>query len=340
MALTERDREQFMQTVARLGEIGEAPIVLYGAGQFLRSLRPTWGTPAGVIVGVIDDRAELRGTTCAGLAVISLDEAQALGAKACIITCEGAAQDAVWAKRERLRDAGLRVLTCPRRFGGQPWDECLIEQWEVAQADARGLTPAVAYGRDYPARVHRADRRVVEALKKWSPKGGTLLEVGSGTGLLAEHLVPHAGVYHCVDFSARLLHEVIEQRFHGQRAKVRLHHDESATLRGVADASVDLAFSFDVFVHFKQDLVHQFLAAFKRVLKPGGSAVLHFAKWDAQAIATWERAMASWCVGKPDPMGYNAPEDVSASCRHLGLVMEPIDLPVDPCRWWARVGKR
>lgn len=338
MPITDHDREEFQQTVSRLAEMGSVPIVLYGAGQTARALRPSIGTSRGAIVGIIDDNPSMRGRTWAGLPVIGVEDAMAAKARAVIITCEGAAQDAVWARRGALRDAGMFVTSAPRRFSGKPWDACLIEQWEVGVAASRGIN--LAYAWDYPSCDHAAEPKVVEALRRRLPAGGCALEIGSGTGLLAEHLLVHAGVYHCVDFSARLLFEVIEHRFHAHAATLRLHHDETATLPGVPDASVDLAFSFDVFVHFKQDLVHQFLAAFKRVLKPGGSAVLHFAKWDAQAIATWERAMASWCVGKPDPMGYNAPEDVSASCRHLGLVMEPIDLPVDPCRWWARVGKR
>lgn len=335
MAITDHDRVHFLDTVNRLSEIGAAPVVLYGAGRVARALRPTVGTPPGSVIGIIDDNPATHGQTCAGLPVMSLETATARGPKAVIITCEGAAQDAVWARRDRLRAAGMRVFTCPARFAGKPWDQCLIEQWEVSEADARGLN--VSYGFDYPPRRHVAEPRMVELLRRHLPAGGTACEIGSGTGLIAEHLLPHAGRYHCVDFSARLLHEVIEHRFFAMRDRLRLHHDESARLEGVADASVDLVLSFDVFVHFKQDLVHQFLASFKRVLKPGGCAILHFLKWGPEAIGVWERAMASWNVGRPDPMGYNSPEDVRSSCTALGLKAQEIELPVGPGRWWAKI---
>lgn len=335
MPITDHDRADFLETVARLAEMGNTPIALYGAGQASRALRPSIGTPPRAIIGIIDDNPAMHGRTWAGLPVISVEDALAAKARAVIITCEGNAQTAVWARRGVLRDAGMFVTCVPRRFAGKPWDACLIEQWEVGVAASRGID--LAYAWDYPARDHRAEPRLVEALRKRLPAGGVALEIGSGTGLLAEHLLVHAGRYHCVDFSARLLFEVIEHRFHAHAAKLALHHDETATLAGVPDNAVDLAFSFDVFVHFKQDLVHQCLASIKRVLKPDGCALLHFVDWTAPAIQSWERRLAGWNVGRADPMGYNSPASVGVSCVHLGLSMRTIELPVGPGRWYAEI---
>lgn len=45
----------------------------------------------------------------------------------------------------------------------------------------------------------------------------------------------------------------------------------------IPDSSVDLVFSFDVFVHFDGPLFARYLAEVARVLKPGGRLMLHYA---------------------------------------------------------------
>jgi cyclopropane fatty-acyl-phospholipid synthase-like methyltransferase len=122
-----------------------------------------------------------------------------------------------------------------------------------------------------------------------------------------------------VDYSARLLHEAIEPRFARQRAKLRLHHDERARLEGVADGSIDLVFSIDVFVHFKIDLVHQFLASIRRVLRPRGVAVLHFAAWNAEGIRRWEMHDKARHEGGVGPIHSTHVDWLRASGERLGL---------------------
>lgn len=335
MAITDQDRSHFVSLVQRVQETGAGPIVLYGAGQAVRALRPTLGVPAGMIVGIVDDDPRKRGMNWAGLPVMGLEDAVRAGAKCCIITLESAGQDAVWARRAELRRAGLFVLTAPQRFASKTWDDGLIEQYDVATAEQRGIT--IAYCRDYPRRNHDAERGYVGAAQRALVDGATVCEIGSGTGALTQHLIDRAGTYHCVDFSARLLHEIIEHRFFKHHAKLHVHHDESATLKGVPDRSIDLLVSFDVFVHFKQDLVHQFLNAAARVLRPNGSAVIHFLKWDTAAIETWDRVFRPVYGGGPDCMGYNSPADVSISCAHLGLRCEVLDVPQGAGRWIGKI---
>jgi ubiquinone/menaquinone biosynthesis C-methylase UbiE len=43
----------------------------------------------------------------------------------------------------------------------------------------------------------------------------------------------------------------------------------------IEDKSIDAAFSFDVFVHLEQWDIFNYLCELKRVLKPGGKAIIH-----------------------------------------------------------------
>jgi len=112
---------------------------------------------------------------------------------------------------------------------------------------------------------------------------------------------------------------VIEHRFAGQRGKLRVHHDEHARLAGVPDASVDVVLSVDVFVHFKIDLAHQFLASIRRVLKPDGVAIIHFAAWNDAGIARWEKNDAAHHNGGVGPIHSVHMDWLEASSRRLGL---------------------
>lgn len=279
MFATAADRETLARLLDRLVGMGCVPIAMCGAGRVLAMLRHGPGPALSKfdehIVGVIDDDAARHGTNHAGLEVIGADEAIRRGVKAVVITAEGGAQDALWARRGRFIDAGVRVLCCPNRFAGQTWDDGLIEQLEWADAKERGIERP--YTRAYPDREERRDPAIVEAINGRLRDGGAVCEIGSGAGKWTACFIERAGAYHCVDYSARLLHEAIEPRFSRFRSKLHLHHDEHAKLGGVPDGSIDVVFSIDVFVHFKIDLTHQFLASIRRVLRPGGVAVLHFA---------------------------------------------------------------
>ena len=47
-------------------------------------------------------------------------------------------------------------------------------------------------------------------------------------------------------------------------------------MAGVTTASVDFAFTFDVFVHVEPEGIGAYLKEIERVLRPGGVAVVHY----------------------------------------------------------------
>lgn len=326
MFATAADRDVLSRQLQRLVGMGCVPIALCGAGRVTAMLRHGIGPGLAKfdehMVGVIDDDAARHGSMHAGLRVLGADAAIRAGVKAVILAAEGATQDALWASRGRFIDAGVRVLCCPERFVGQTWDEGLIDQYEWTVARERGVKRA--YTRVYPDREERRDPAIVEAIQSRLRFGGTACEIGSGSGKWTACLIERAGVYHCVDYSARLLHEAIEPRFAAYRGKLRLHHDERAELGGVADGSVDLAFSIDVFVHFKIDLAHQFLASIRRVLAPGGVAVLHFAAWNEAGIERWEKHDAPQHRGGVGPIHSVHIDWLRTSAKRLGMRCERI----------------
>lgn len=315
MFMATTDKSYFATLVSRMRNAGCTPIALYGAGRVASALKPA---EAGAeVVAVIDDDPSRQGGEFAGLPVVSAARALDLGVKAVIITAEPPVQDKLWARRRMFLDAGIRVLCVPKRFDEKSWDTCLAEHYDYTIGVKKGLEPM--YGHEYPSRDCTESAWLLDPLVRRVKPGMSICEIGAGNGRWTAHVIGGAGAYYAVDYSERLLYEVIEHRFAEHIDKLRLVHDETASLKGVPDASVDLLFSFDVFVHFKADLVHQFLAAAKRVLKPGGRALLHFATWNDSAIKVWQAHHKDSHGGGTSMIFYNHPDGLSASARSLGL---------------------
>lgn len=320
------DPLEFAQAVQRLTMMGHTPIALMGAGSFVRRLAPTSFAPPGTIVGIIDDDAAKLGKTWASLPVIDAEQAMASGVRGVIITAYGREFERHWARRAALREAGAYILTCPGAFATKGWDDCLIEQYEYSLG--KGLGMNLAYGRQYPPENPTAWPWLLTPLTERVRPGHTVLEIGSGTGLWTQHVIERAGRYHAVDYSARLLFEAMEHRFRKHMGKLHLHHDEKAKLPNVPDASIDIVFSYDVFVHFKPDLVHQYLASLRRVLKPDGRILLHCVTWNPRAAEIWREKFRPDLEGQGDEMHYNTIESLRVSSDILGLTVEQVGATV------------
>lgn len=320
MPLTPADRDSFAALLHRLTAIGSTPIALYGAGRVVEDLRPTFVAPPECIIGIIDDDAARVGRSWARLPVISAGQAIESKVRAVIITAEGQAQNALFDRRAAFLRAGAQVFCCPARFEAREWDGALCDWYAHRLARERGIN--LVWPHEYPTQDAKASQAVVDTALARLPRSGAVCEIGPGAGIWMEHLLPPAGRYFAADYSARLLHEVIEHRFAADLNKLSLHHDQRAELPGVPDGSVDLVFSYDVFVHFKIDLVHQFLASIRRVLKPGGGALLHFARWNGDAIEVWRTRHTKHHAGGQSLIYYNHPDWLAESARCHGLRFE------------------
>jgi SAM-dependent methyltransferase len=116
------------------------------------------------------------------------------------------------------------------------------------------------------------DALIEDVLKRWIPAGEAVLEIGPGAGRWSEVLLDRARRLVVVDVSERPL-ELCRQRFGCDRVKYVLSSGND--IPGVADASVDAVWSFDVFVHIAPGDQAAYLSEVARVLAAGGVAVIH-----------------------------------------------------------------
>lgn len=105
------------------------------------------------------------------------------------------------------------------------------------------------------------------------PLASTVLEIGPGGGRWTEYLIDQGRTITAVDISSSAI-ETCKKRF-AHATKAQFIVGNGVDLRAVADQSMDAVWSFDVFVHINKDQFSNYTHEIKRVLKPGGRAVIH-----------------------------------------------------------------
>lgn len=158
--------------------------------------------------------------------------------------------------QRRRKRQGLPGLNS-RGLNAEIWDN-----WDWA-AGGDEWTPSEAWKTSLVAQV----------LKPRVPEGSVMVEIGPGAGRWTEHLIPRAVDYTGIDISKSCV-EVCAKKFAGA-AQAQFRCNEGNNLPGVVDASVDVIWSFDVFVHINLVDIGSYLEEFNRVLKPGGRAIIH-----------------------------------------------------------------
>lgn len=105
--------------------------------------------------------------------------------------------------------------------------------------------------------------------------GAVMVEIGPGAGRWTEHLVKRASKLTGIDISQTCV-DICEKKF-GKPGVVEFRKTDGCDLPGIADSSLDVIWSFDVFVHINQPEVKKYLEEFARTLKPGGvsKAIIH-----------------------------------------------------------------
>ena len=132
-----------------------------------------------------------------------------------------------------------------------------------------------AHGEEWTASAEWKQALIDEVLLPHVPASSAVLEIGAGGGRWSEVLRTRARELTLVDVTPHVL-EVLGERFGGD-PRVRLVLSHGADLPGVPDRSIDVVWSFDVFVHVAPLDQAAYLTEIARVLVPGGRAVIHHA---------------------------------------------------------------
>jgi ubiquinone/menaquinone biosynthesis C-methylase UbiE len=230
-----------------------------------------------------------------------------------------------------------RSASAPRRLGGSARRAALRARWALedrrlsaeqrrgelgpAHLGWRGNSAAAnqvrwdgwdwsAGGEEWNVSPEWKRALIDDVLARWIPAGGVVLEIGPGGGRWSQPLSERARRLILVDVSERPL-ELCRERM-GDTEDVEFVLSTGADLPGVADASIDGVWSFDVFVHVAPVDQASYLAEIARVLAPGGVAVIHHADGRNRGLA-------------PSRQGWRSPMSrglFASLARSNGLIVE------------------
>jgi len=131
------------------------------------------------------------------------------------------------------------------------------------------------HGEEWTAHPAWKDSLVEHVMSKYLEKGKDILEIGPGGGRWTEFLQRIANRLTVVDISETCI-ELCRKRFEGY-GNMDFYVNDGCSLGFAGDGIFDYVWSFDVFVHIQPEDIEKYLAEFERVLKPGGTAVIHHA---------------------------------------------------------------
>ncbi|HEY6766109.1 MAG TPA: class I SAM-dependent methyltransferase [Candidatus Sulfotelmatobacter sp.] len=98
------------------------------------------------------------------------------------------------------------------------------------------------------------------------------LEIGPGGGRWTRYLLPFRRLY-VVDYHQELLDEL---RRNFRKPNMVFVKNNGSDFPGVPVNSVDFIFTFGTFVHLDTPLIDAYLESVRKILRPGGNAILHY----------------------------------------------------------------
>ena len=116
-----------------------------------------------------------------------------------------------------------------------------------------------------------------------------VLEIAPGHGRWTEYLVKLAGHVTVVDLSPTCL-DYCRNRFQAHR-NIDYVLTPGDRLPGCADGGIDFVWSYDSFVHMDRHVIRAYLGEIRRVLKSGGSAIVHHSNVEDPATHQQDAAL-------------------------------------------------
>lgn len=134
------------------------------------------------------------------------------------------------------------------------------------------------FGGDQQTRLQKTlDLKLAEAIDINSliaaEPGQTLLDLGSGFGVLAKYVSERAEKVICCDIYREML--LFAERLNVDRNNIEYVEIKNYDLSPIAENSIDTLYSTGLFIHFNMYDANLYLKEFTRVLKNGGKLVLN-----------------------------------------------------------------
>jgi SAM-dependent methyltransferase len=232
-----------------------------------------------------------------------------------------AVETAVTAAWRALRRGEARNGGAPRSLYAEEWDR-YEASWSAAAADEGRKVLGEEWGN-----LELEQTVFDNYCRPYLAPSSRVLEIGQGGGRFTARIAPLVERIVCLDVSANMLRRARDDM--PSRANVSFVLSDGRGLAPIMPGSVDFCFAYDVFVHLDQEDIYLYLQDLRRVLRPGGRAVISFANLlDPLGFRQFEREAARHRTGRRSPgrINFLSPEIVRTLAAAAGLEVESLHL--------------
>jgi ubiquinone/menaquinone biosynthesis C-methylase UbiE len=145
-------------------------------------------------------------------------------------------------------------------------------------------------GEEWTASPEWKESLINNVLRQYIRSGGHILEIGPGAGRWTGVLVEMADTFTAVDIAESCI-RICRQQY-GDKSGTTFLVGNGQDLAGIADASIDSIWSFDVFVHINVVETARYVNEFKRVMRSGAVGVVHHGR-DGGLSGGWRSNLTS-----------------------------------------------
>jgi SAM-dependent methyltransferase len=150
-------------------------------------------------------------------------------------------------------------------YYGQQWGDPRLSGWRYWIAKLR-------HGKRVPGDLSKVVKRYI---RPYVDEQSVVLEIGAGGGRWTQFLTA-ARELHLVELNPQFF-PYLAERFAAVLPRIHFHETTGYELGAIPAASVDFVFSFGTFGHIDPSGIDLYLGEIRRVLRDGGTAVIHYA---------------------------------------------------------------
>ncbi|MFA6564516.1 MAG: methyltransferase domain-containing protein [Verrucomicrobiia bacterium] len=197
------------------------------------------------------------------------------------------------------------------------WDIPLLEHHLYRKARKAGI-PAEYRPHSWPPRDPLPVWETYwEEVAPYLKPGMTIAEVGPGHGYFTDRYMADCGRAYLVDFSEMLCFLLLPDKYRNE-PKATPVFTTNCRMPAIPDGSVDLFFSLATFVHIEIETQYGYLLEAHRVLKKGGTVVIHFASMLGDEAF---KSYADMCPAdfSGHPLRCHHPQSVELLARRVGF---------------------
>ena len=145
-------------------------------------------------------------------------------------------------------------------------------------------------GEEWTPSLEWKESLINNVLRQYIRPGGHILEIGPGAGRWTGVLVEMADTFTAVDIAESCI-RICRQQY-GDKPGTTFLVGNGQDLAGIADATIDSIWSFDVFVHINVGETARYVNEFKRVMRSGSVGVVHHGR-DGGLSGGWRSNLTS-----------------------------------------------